>query len=170
MSRSIRPKFLAAVVAVAALAAPSAALAQTSTPLGKCTPPKPPTPNLERLNVPAVVKVGSDGRPSGASVGLSVRNFTEPYQGSGVDTYVWIIDAASGRTVGQLGAFGFGCVRYLWSMREAIGFPLGSGPMQLRRGRLYVVRSSAGFIDWPVYDPLGPLRELTFPAAAFVTV
>lgn len=153
-----------------------AAGAVTVTPLGQCTAPKPPNPNLERLSVPGTVKVGADGRPTGASVGVSVRNSTSAYQGSGVDLQVAIVDASSGRAVGTVTTLSWGCERYLWSLREATtaATPTTSpAPMKLRRGKLYAVVASGVFIDTSgggATPWAGLAKLLTNPTAWFITV
>lgn len=153
-----------------AIAAPPAG-AVTATALGSCTAPQPPFANLERLTVPGVVKVGADGRPAGASVGVSVRNRTSVNAGNRMDLYVDVLDVATGRVVGAVQEPTFGCVRYLWSMREFTvgGVPSGA-PLTLKRGRLYALRASAGFIDWAPSDPTGgALSALRQPITLFVT-
>lgn len=154
------------------LAAAPAAGAVTVTPLGKCTAPKPPYPELERLAAPGTVKLAADGRPSGASVGISIRNFTMTYQGSGVDLYVDVLDTATGKPVGGVNVISWsGCARYLWSMRELNATYPGTGPMTLKRGKLYAVRASAGFLDWGGSDPsYGLLGLVKSPIAVFATV
>lgn len=160
------------IASAGGFAAAPAASAVTVTPLGKCTAPNPPYPALERLTVPGTVKLAADGRPTGASVGISIRNFTMPYQGSGVDLYVDVIDTATGKFVGRTGVISWnGCERYLWSMRELLAGVPADGPMTLKRGKLYAVRASAGFVDWGGTDPtFGLLGLAKSPVAAFVTV
>jgi hypothetical protein len=161
------------VIAVAgALCAAPAASAVTVTPLGKCSAPNPPYPVLERLAVPGTVKLAADGRPTGVSVGISIRNFTMAYQGSGVDLYVDVLDPSTGKPVGGVNVISWdGCARYLWSMRELNASYPGSGPMTLKRGKLYAVRASAGFLDWGGADPTyGLLGLVKSPIAVFVAV
>lgn len=152
------------------MASVPAAGAVTVTQLGKCTAPAPPYPNLENLAVPGTVKVGSDGRPTGASVGVSIRNYTETYNGSSVDLFVGIFDAFSGRQVGYLETISAGCQRYLWSLRDATSPGLTTGPVTLKRNTLYQVRASGGFTDFPGNDVTGGLLGLfKNPTAYFLT-
>jgi len=167
-----RPTIVAVLAAAGVMSTAPAAGAVTVTGLGKCTHPQPPYPNLERLTVPGTVTVGADGRPTGASVGISIRNFTMAYEGSGVDLYVDVFDVSSGKIIGSIGTISWGgCARYLWSLRELYAQAPGSVPMTLQRGKLYVVRASGGFVDSNSADPTYGLGALfKYQYASFVAV